>query len=118
VDTGSVLGLPTLRPAFLDDVSSPESRATNTSCVQSSIVKRPREDTTRDNDTPNAKIGSLLIGGRFMLHYYLEDDLDHDPEDDEDEDFDENDDDLDSDDSDEEGGDDDDEPETWQVAGR
>jgi hypothetical protein len=108
VDTRSVLGLPTLRPAFLDDLSSSKSRATN----PSGVTHDDTTLTTRDNHRSNATIGSLLIGGGFMLHYDLEDDLDPDPEDDdEDEDLDEDDDDL-----DDEGGDDDDDPETWQVS--
>jgi hypothetical protein len=91
VDAGSVLGLPDVRPPFLDDVSAAEEGRTEAASDARSV-------------------GNGLTVSVFTLRYKLDendDDPDADPDDGEDfdDDFDEDDDEE----SDEE------EPETWQV---
>jgi hypothetical protein len=88
VDTGSILGVPALRPSFLVHVSAAESRETEAG--RTDVMKR-------------------LDLSPVMNHFFLQDDdLDDDP--DEDDDLDEDDDDDDDEDEDDE------DVETWQVA--
>jgi len=90
VDARSVLGLPALRPALLDDVSAAQ----------------PRKGQARD--------GAGVVSA-FTLRLSPDDDFDDGPdEDEEDDDVDDTDGEEDEDNEDE----DEDEEETWQVSGR
>jgi hypothetical protein len=94
MDTGSILGLSTLRPSFLDDVSSAQTRHGQADRI-SGLIKN--------------WISTYRIR---MSRYLLDDDIDPDEDD-----FDE-DDDEDSEDDDEDDGEEDDDTETWQVSAR
>jgi len=93
VDARSILGLSALRPSFLDDLPSAQSRQSQTRRVHLVIF-------TASSSTPFAP-----------LRLQIDDDFDDDVEDDDDLDAEQ--DDEDEDDEDE----DDDDVETWQVAG-
>ena len=92
MDARPVLGVPALRPALLDDVSTAQSRQGQT-CHRARFVECPTVNLATFEDK-------------------LDDDLDDDP--DQDDEFEDEDDDGDGDDEDEE--DDDEDVETWQVS--
>ena len=95
MDARSVLGLPAVRPALLDDVS--------TACPTKAETRRGTDDMTHpaayDRPDPPAP--------------WRVDDIDDEFDDESDDDFSDDDDDEDADDDDDDG--DPDEPETWQV---
>jgi hypothetical protein len=92
VDARSVLGLPDLRPPFLDDISAAQEGRTEAAA-----------DARRVGTVPTVRV--------FTLRYKFDDpDDDPDADPDDDDDFDEDFDEEDDDESDEE------EPETWQVS--
>lgn len=94
MDARSILGLRTMRPSLLDDVSAAEARLSAGSRAET----RDRTRLVTDRDIPSSP----------MRRYVLDDD-EEDEDDDED---------RDSDDDDEEDGDDEEEEteETWQVS--
>jgi hypothetical protein len=94
VDTRSVLGLPAVRPAFLDDVSPARAAQAKTRGTDAMMLAPAHED-----HHPPA----------VWFDDEVDDDIDDESEDDFDDDEDE---DAEEDDGDEE------EPETWQVRGR
>jgi len=98
VGTRSVLGVPSLRPAFLDDISAAgQSREAKARCRNAG-----RADTVR-----------LPSIGCFMTHYTRADDPDDEADDEDDDDFGDDGDGTDDEDEDDEG--DDEDVETWQV---
>jgi hypothetical protein len=97
VDTRSVLGLPALRPALLDDVSP----------------ARPAEAEARGGTDHMTR--AAAYDHRDPPAAWFDDEIDDDIDDEFDDDFDNNDDEEAEDDD---GDDDEEEPETWQVCGR
>jgi hypothetical protein len=97
VDTRSVLGLPALRPALLDNLSP--------ACPAEAEACRGTDDMTRSGKHEH----------RNPPAAWFDDEIDDDIDDEFDDDFD-NDDDEEAEDDD--GDDNEEEPETWQVRGR
>jgi hypothetical protein len=95
VDAGSILGVPPLRPSFLDDLSAARPAEAEARGARGMNDHEPKHDYSKDSPTRFADDG--------------DDELDDDLEDD----FDDDDDDEEDDEEEDEPED----PETWQVSG-